>query len=416
MKTIITNYLVLAAIMFSAIVTVHFIPRQWIESNVQASVITFRKETLYPNILNFKLFQLDNYTDAMMLNFAISADSSRPIISAMLNNGQTSSDYYGVAEDVNNIVYNRYDGMKTLPYGRYWHGYQIILRPLLCIFNYQQIRLLNYLLFSALILSITWLMVKKVGINILILFLISIMFISFPIVPLNMTLSTDFYISFFAIILILCKRESILGERAFASLFFVIGGLTSYFDLLTVPLVTLGLPLLVYIVYVNPVQKNRTVLAGSGLWFLGFASIWSTKWVVGTLITGVNLIQDALDEASLRMSKRIFTGMEVTIPNILEFIYTYLQQYHLFWPLVSLSLIILAFLVGAVKNWRCAKDNSYLLLVSLMVPAWYLVLRNHSIQHGWLTWRAMVVSVFAGLLFISQTMSLERYRRLFKTS
>ena len=30
-------------------------------------------------------------------------------------------------------------------YSRYWHGYQIILRPLLCIFNYKQIRIINYI-------------------------------------------------------------------------------------------------------------------------------------------------------------------------------------------------------------------------------------------------------------------------------
>jgi hypothetical protein len=106
--------------------------------------------------------------------------------------------------------------------------------------------------------------------------------------------------------------------------------------------------------------------------------------------------------------------MEVTIPNMLEFAYTYLQQRHLFWPLIILLLIVLASLVGAVKNWQKVKENSYLLLISLMVPVWYLVVRNHSVQHGWFTWRATVVSVFAGLLFMSRAMSFERYHSLFK--
>ena len=36
-----------------------------------------------------------------------------------------------------------------------------------------------------------------------------------------------------------------------------------------------------------------------------------------------------------------------------------------------------------------------------MAPAWLALLRTHSIQHGWFTWRALGVTLFAGLAFVS---------------
>ena len=39
-------------------------------------------------------------------------------------------------------------------------------------------------------------------------------------------------------------------------------------------------------------------------------------------------------------------------------------------------------------------------LCALMTPAWFIVLRTHSIQHGWFTWRALGLTVFAGLAFL----------------
>jgi len=31
---------------------------------------------------------------------------------------------------------------------------------------------------------------------------------------------------------------------------------------------------------------------------------------------------------------------------------------------------------------------------------WLALLRTHSIQHGWFTWRSLTVSIFAGLAFL----------------
>ena len=50
-------------------------------------------------------------------------------------------------------------------------------------------------------------------------------------------------------------------------------------------------------------------------------------------------------------------------------------------------------------QWLGSYD--YLTLSKAMFfPVWLALLRTHSIQHGWFTWRSLTVSIFAGLAFL----------------
>lgn len=65
-----------------------------------------------------------------------------------------------------------------------------------------------------------------------------------------------------------------------------------------------------------------------------------------------------------------------------------------------------------LKSRQVFKKYSWLLLVMMIVPVWFLILRNHSIQHGWFTWRAGLLSLFSLLLFVYYTTD---RKKLFKT-
>ena len=73
---------------------------------------------------------------------------------------------------------------------------------------------------------------------------------------------------------------------------------------------------------------------------------------------------------------------------------------------VLLFILLLFLYTKLIQSKKVFLDNLYLLLLVFIVPLWYLVLRNHSIQHGWFTWRASIVSVFALLIFILNTTKL----------
>ena len=67
LKKIIISYFIL--ILFTGlIIGVHTIPQSAIKEYVVTSTHTLQEEGLYKKFLNFKLFQLDNFTDSYMLN------------------------------------------------------------------------------------------------------------------------------------------------------------------------------------------------------------------------------------------------------------------------------------------------------------------------------------------------------------
>ena len=103
--------------------------------------------------------------------------------------------------------------------------------------------------------------------------------------------------------------------------------------------------------------------------------------------------------------------MEMTIPNIISFIWTNIKAKHLT-GLFYLGLAIIAAMIFVyiriMKDKQSIKNYSWLLLTTMIVPVWFLALRNHSIQHGWFTWRAGLLSLFSLILFIYYTTDIKK--------
>lgn len=415
---LIINYFILNLLFVLLLTLSHSIPEKYLNSNVNKSAKTLQKEGLYPRILNFKLFQLDNYTDALMLNLAISVDSKNPLEASMINNYYHSNNFFDLAYDIEKITSSNFENLNKTSYARYWQGYLVLLRPALCFINYNQIRILNFLFLFTLLFLSGFLIAKKISKKIMLIFLISMALINFPIIPLSMQFSTVFYITFISIILILHYRTRLVKQETFLLLLFTIGGCTSFFDFLTVPLITLGLPLTIYILS-SKIELNKVfhVIKGSLMWVIGYGAVWASKWMIGGYITGVDIFSNAMEAEALRTSN-LYNGMEMTIPNIVEFIFqsfVKMQIVWILWASIIGFLFAICIYILLVKSIIAIKQNLYLLLIVSMVPTWYFVLRNHSIQHGWMTWRAIVIILFAGLIFIVNTTSLIRIQTLFKT-
>lgn len=415
---LIINYFILIILFVLLLILSHSIPEKYLTSNVNKSAKTLQKEGLYPRILNFKLFQLDNYTDALMLNLAISVDSKNPVEASMINNYYHSNNFFDLAYDIEKVASSNFENLNKTSYGRYWQGYLVLLRPALCFLNYNQIRILNFLFLFTLLFLSGFLIAKKISKKVMLIFLISMTLINFPIIPLSMQFSTVFYISLISIIVILLFRKNIENRDTFLLLFFTIGGITSYLDFLTVPLVTLGLPLTIYILS-SEIESNKIflVIKGSLIWILGYGLLWASKWIIGGWITGEDILSNAIEAETLRTSN-LYNGMEMTIPKIFEFIFQSFVQMQIVWLLwtgLIGFLIAICIYILLVKSIIAIKQNLYLLLIVAMVPIWYFVLRNHSIQHGWMTWRAIVVALFAGFIFILNTTSFIRIQTFFKT-
>lgn len=315
-----------------------------------------------------------------------------------------------LAYDTEKIASGDTTDLKRGSYGRYWQGYQTTLRPVLTVLDYTKIRILNYILFVALLTICLYLMCTTISGKVALIFGISLLAINFPIVPLSLQFSTCFFIALTGMILIM-KYPKLTQESNLYCTFFTIGAITSFMDFLTTPQLTLGLPLIIYLLARGGKEKAwKTIIILSVVWAAGYGCLWASKWIIGYLLTGNNILADAMQSVELR-SSNLYKGMEMTIPNIISFIWTNIKAKHLT-GLFYLGLAIIAAMIFVyiriMKDKQSIKNYSWLLLTTMIVPVWFLALRNHSIQHGWFTWRAGLLSLFSLILFIYYTTDIKK--------
>lgn len=398
-------YIFLISIFTLLLITVFAIPTSAIKNNIVESAKQIQKEGLWFQPLGFYLFQIDNMTDCLMMNINASANSDNPIRSSMIVNysqpyeyGDTGT-YLKMDETTLDIAENGANESTIFSdYARYWHGYQVVLRPLLYIFNYNQIRILNYITFFIL-LSITLLLLyKRLNIIFALTFAATLVLSNIMIVPLAIQFSTCFYIAFIGMILILYRKKTIDSKQS-AILFFSIGAFTSYMDFLTTPILTLGFPLVVLVAIDKEKERLKTLFTQSFIWLLGYASIWSSKWLIGWILTGENIIDTALACAQQRVGNTIvFGGVEMYMNQFFDIILTKISN--MIYPIcIAIGIMIALLIFYFYKNRDKVKNFNWLVIISLMPIVWFIVMKNHSLQHIFFTWRDFMLTLWCMLIF-----------------
>ena len=395
-------YFLLLIVFTLSIIAVNYIPKAAIKNNVAFSAEQIDKEGLYKKIANFKLFQLDNYTDVLMLNIALSGDPKMAIESSMMAYWYKSTNYLALAKDTKKNALGDFSDLNKESYGRYWHGYLIVLKPLLCFFDYGQIRIINYFIFLLLFIVSSYLIYKRLGGKIMSYFIASFCLINVFIIPLSMQFSNMFYLAFISIIYLLKCEQKFTNNTNAILFFFALGGLTSYFDFLTTPLVTLGLPLTIYFLIDKSNKSVQNFFILSLFWFFGYSSIWASKWLMGVFLTNKDFLTSVFQQVKLRTSSS-YKGMDMTLFNIVVFCYTILIKKKIFFTIVVIFFILcfssIAFLIK--RNVKLFRENLPYIAIFLLFPVWFLFLRNHTIQHGWFTWRTIVIMIFSIQIFLS---------------
>lgn len=373
----------LAAIMIWAILAVTFtgsiflvhylIPTQKIQSNIDKSLELIAERPNAPDIIFIKYFwSLDSFTDALIFNMARTADTGNPL-DASLNN-----EY---CEDHENSGYNFTDfkpgnresaTSNVVKYSRYWHGHQVLVRPLSLIFTYKGIAIINVVICIFLFVMAVMAIYRNLPPIYAIMFVVAMIITEFPFSAICLQYVPCFAISFLSIALLLGSPRLTQDYYRLGLSFFVVGAVTVFFDLLTFPLVTLCYPALM----VCSVKKgNRLSYAVSAItgWICGYALLWATKWVIAYFVCNPESIADALQTASYRInapSQLPLSVMALLIVNIIAIIYATYRSYR--------------------DNWR----NVYILAIGWLPVLWYLILRNHSFLHSHFTWRTLFVTVF----------------------
>lgn len=382
---------------------INLLPEKAMKQHITESVKVMEQEQDYHEVIPGMISsRLDNFTDSIMLVSSAHKAETGLIDRTMngyrvLYEGKTPSETlaaYGTGEE----------GYSVSPYSRYWHGYQIILKPLLLFFNYQEIRYLNMCLQFLLIIGIVIEMVKKkMGI-----YIFSYMVMLFSLMPfsigLSLQFSSVFYITNIAVYILLKWFEIIKEKKNFFLFFLIVGMLTSFMDLLTYPLVTLGIPLVFYFL----LMEKKTLLYNviktvkySIIWAIGYIGMWSGKWIIGSILLRKNIITDAIDALLNRTSSETadasFTHWSVIEKNTGAMFSTPVK-------LLFLGTLLILLVVLICKTIRDKKNyfaNWHYLLIACMPIAWYIVAANHSYMHFWFTYRELSILIFAVLIWES---------------
>lgn len=399
------------AVLFVLLLAAYALPGGPVRDHVYTSAQTIAEEGLYPEYFSFKLFQMDNYTDTVMLFEAASADEAPPLTAMMTNTAYNVDNFETLAEDLQWYIEKdlcagaqRTDAPALVPfsYARYWHGYLIWLRPLLLVTTITGVRIVQYAVLLALLAAVLWLLRRRCGLRACLWFAVSQLLVTVFWVPHQVQYFTTFCIAYAGCAWVLARPRR-AGQLSIALV--VLGTCTAFCDLLVTPIITLGLPVAVWLCCLpqraaSGARQCLPVIGGSLCWGAGYAMCWGLKWVLATLITGQDIIGDAIHQAGVRTTADIWHGMELSWGNIFRFVGDTLSQRGLLWPAVLVVILCIAAFLLCLRSKEALLRALPMGLTALMAPAWLALLRTHSIQHGWFTWRSLTVSIFAGLAFL----------------
>lgn len=379
------------------ILLAYCIPKWAMLPNVKASLETFEKEGIYYRLFDSQGSQLDNFTDTFMVGNTITS-KGKGIVDDAMSNYRTSGD------GLNNIqslrAYVEDDSIGFWSYGRYWHGYLVMLKPLFTIFSYSQIRYMNVLFQVGLIVALCVALAKRGLTQLCLPIILAWYLLCPPAVMMSLQFSSVFYIAFGACLLITLFHEH-YKKKGYPYIFIIIGAATSYFDLLTYPMLTAVLPLAVILALES--GKNRRFFASfiflakcGTAWGAGFLGMWFGKWCIASLLTGVDYISQSLNQIATRTSATTSAGEQVAITEGLK-----RSLETLFTPpvLFGLGLATVLCIVLFVKRQKQIEFSFInvipFILLSLVPIVWLLITCNHSTVHYWFTYRNLAASAFA---------------------
>lgn len=396
LRKIFFSYVFLLFLAISGLILTCSFPSSKLKINIASSLDILKKEWIYPTYgLPFRKIILDNFTDSLMLNLSYSVDSSQPLRSAMINvyhDGKIDKD-----NQILNLekVYLKKE-VKPVFYYRYWHGYLLYLRPLLLFFSYSQIRviltiILYFLLF--IFLYLTW---EGLGKKIAFVFFVSFLAVDYFYLGNSIHFSKVFFIGLIGGIYFLLKLKDWQKDQSVLWLFFLIGALTSYFDLLSAPLISLEI-LLILSVFVNKKwQSVRHITLHSFFWGFGYGLFWVTKWIITDIFFVKGAFLSAYQQVLYRSIHQVdknFSYLNTLKLNLFQLIGY--DKTNKILVLVIFLIAVLIFVFFKKINKKTIKEIIPFLLMGVIPYGWYIVSASHAYLHVWFTYRNQLITVFS---------------------
>lgn len=388
-------------------ILVYLIPTERMFANAKKSVGIFEAEGASSQMIHgYISTTLDNYTDAWMLRIAYYEGREEVTDRAFHN-------YYnyitgGVDDDLNEyqrIIAHLRDEEGNLEkgredYSRYWHGYLVVLKPLLAVFDYGDIRQILKISSLFLILYIGVLLERKGLRGYIFPFGGALACLEFSTIGMSMQYTWVFLIAAVSSLFIL-KKYNVCGGQTHNWMFLIIGCLTSFFDFLTYPLFTLAFPIIMLCMCYTLQERKSTkqfilyLVETAVHWVIGYVGMWGGKWVCMDIFWREGRIKDGIHsivERSGRGGETYLFG-ETVMRNV---------SILLKWPYFLCSVFVLGIILFGMKQEQQLRAELVIAYagIAALPFIWYFISLNHSFIHAHMTYKELSITVFAGSLAV----------------
>ena len=340
----------------------------------------------YGNFQSMEPTALELFTDSLMLRMALYEGEGEGLTQAFLCYS-TQPQY-------------------EIEYSRYWHGYVVILRALLLVFDYYEIRILNALC-QSIIVAITVLMLwQQKGRKYALALGTSYLLLMPMALGYCLQYTWVFYASFVPLLIYIKNRSFWEKCSRYIYYFMAVGAVTIYLDLLTYPLLSWGLLITWWIILdekIGSVYNYLKKVVFSGVaWIIGYAGMWIGKWALGSVILRQNLFAKAISEAFLWTVNE--GDSAISIKDRLNALYINWETYdYKIYLIVLLAWLLYWMIHGVLRGNNKSSKAPALLLIFCSGFVWYIVLAGHVTVHHIFTHRIYGVSIaaFLGMILLS---------------
>lgn len=415
-SAVIINLAIAASAGTLLLFAVYCLPVDTIGLHVRSSAATIQGEGTYPSLYSWCQSQLDNFTDSIMLLEAADETDAPALEKAMLVYHSSIDDFSPAETLVAHYVQNK-DFATTTSYARYWHGYLVFLKPLLELFDYHTIRIINGIVQLGVLLLVCILMKRRGLKSYIIPYLLCYLTLMPMVLARSLQYSACYYVFTAGVITLLLLTDNVRSKFAYL-VFLNIGILTAYFDFLTYPMATFGIPAVIYIAQskTDSLEEKLGGTARNGaLWCLGYGGMWGAKWLIASVATEEKVLVDALGTVTTRTSTVSYDGTQYSIlgceiANYTCFIKT---------PVTILVIMFCLYvLCKCTQRGNLQSENMIVTslpygMLSFAPMVWYAFATNHSTIHYWFTNKACIVTLAAilfGITELSQKLCIRQHR------
>lgn len=280
----------------------------------------------------------------------------------------------------------------------------MVLKPLLMVMTYMDVRMLNMLGQGGLVLAIILLMQKRGLGRYIVPFAVSLVCLSPIAMPFSMQFSTVFYVFAIAMVLMLWKPKFAEEKIGMSTFFLLIGMMTSFIDFLTYPIASFGMPFLLLMLLRKDNDKQAKTFVQLGIWWVvGYFGMWAGKWLIAGLFGGeeyfwYNLLSTIDTRSSMESASIPLSYMDV-LGSVMSVFAK--KPYLLLGGGIAIGCGVSMY--RSRGNRKVLKPSYALLmaLVSVLPFLWYLGTSNHTYNHAFFTSRGLIVTVFGLLCLIT---------------